>query len=120
MAISQRPLPRIGQDEFLNPLAVFDFAGIQVAFRIHRDRINPVELAGVSAIAAERARQRAFLAVENPDHIIGAVGGEQILLLRVVREGEVVDGSARRVLHAPDAAAVGTAGLRRGMDEETG
>jgi hypothetical protein len=44
---------RVGQDEFLNALAVLHFAGVNVSFGIGGDRVDPMQLAGVAAVAAE-------------------------------------------------------------------
>src|SRR5579864_8533656 len=79
-----------------------------------------MELAGVAAVAAERAYDLAVFAVENPNCVIGAVGYQNVLLLRVVRQGEVINRAARRIGRAPDTAALGAARLRRGVHEETG
>src|SRR6516225_5597725 len=111
---------RVGQDELLNALAVLHFTGVDVSLGIGGDRVDPMQLAGVAAVAAERTRQGAILAVENPNHVVGAVGGQHVFLLRVARQGEVIDRPARRILQIPNAAAVRTARLRRRMHEPTG
>ena len=66
----------ICQDELLNPFAVFDFASVDVSFRVDGDRINPMELPRVMAIPAERAHHRAIFTVQDPNHVVGAVGNQ--------------------------------------------
>src|SRR5258708_40261046 len=79
-----------------------------------------MELASLTAVATEGTGDCAGLAVENPNHVIGAVGHQQVFLLRVMREGKVIDRPARRSFHAPDASTVFPASLGRGMHEEAG
>src|SRR5713226_1041955 len=56
----------------------------------------------------------------DPDFVVRAVGKQQILLLRVMRKSEIVDGSAHAKCCAAGAATFWTASRRRGVHEETG
>src|SRR5205823_7446410 len=84
--------------ELLDSLILFHLAGIDVALGIHRDRVDPVKLAGIGAVTAESAECLPAVAVENPYFVIGAVSHVSVLLLRVVRERKFVGRSARRKL----------------------
>src|SRR6202030_2625996 len=105
-------------DEFLNALAIFDFARVDIALRVHGDGVDPVELAGIMAGAAERANQFSVVAIEDPHHVVGAVRNQNIFLLRIGGKREVVNRATRRIGHTPDSAAVRAARLRRGMNPE--
>src|SRR5713101_5879773 len=56
----------------------------------------------------------------DPDFVVRAVCKQHILLLRVMRKSEIVDGSAHAKCCAAGAATFWTAGRRRGVHEETG
>src|SRR5450759_5141750 len=56
----------------------------------------------------------------DPYLVIRAVSKQQVLLLRVMRKGEIVNGSAHAKCCAAGAATFGTASRRRGVHEETG
>src|SRR5882672_10623636 len=105
-------------DKLLNPFAVFHFTGVDVSLGVHGDRIDPMELSRITAVASKGARQSAVVTIEDPDHIVCAVRNQDVLLLRVRREGQIVDRSTRGIGRAPDAPAVRTAGLRRWMNPE--
>ena len=72
------------------------------------------------AVPAERAHRRAILTVQNPNHVVGAVSNQQILLLRILRKGQIVDRSAGTVFRIEGATTVGTARLCRGVYEVAG
>src|SRR5712691_5746015 len=55
----------------------------------------------------------------DPDFVVRAVCKQHILLLRVMRKSEIVDGSAHAKCCAAGAATFWTASRRRGMHEET-
>src|SRR6266849_4412474 len=79
-----------------------------------------MELPRHTAVVADRARQRTLLAVMDPDFVVRAVCKQHILLLRVMRKSEIVDGSAHAKCCAAGAATFWTASRRRGVHEETG
>ena len=56
----------LNRHEPLHPLPVENLAGIDVAFRIDGDHVQPEELAAVLAHATERAHDLAILAIEEP------------------------------------------------------
>src|ERR1700692_1582129 len=49
-----------------------------------------VKLAGVASRVARCARYRTVASEQSPDHVIFAVGHEQVLLARVMRESKIV------------------------------
>ena len=59
--------------KLLRALAGIDFRGIDIAVRVDGKIVNPVELAGRTAIAAERAGDGARLPIQNPDLVVLAV-----------------------------------------------
>lgn len=84
----------IDQNEFLNSFTGTDFAGIQVPHRIHRDRVNDVELPGHRAVVAYRADGSARHPIVNPNLVVIPIRNQHILLFGVVREGDIVGVSA--------------------------
>src|SRR4029077_3208812 len=56
----------------------------------------------------------------DPDFVVRAISKKQILLLCVMREGEIVDGSAHAKGCAAGAATLGTTRRCRGVHEKTG
>src|ERR1700756_2511415 len=52
------------QLEFLDAFSGIDLGGIDVALRIDRHGVNPVELAGVAAVMAEGADHAAVVALQ--------------------------------------------------------
>src|SRR4051795_4078661 len=69
--------------ELLDALSGIDLGGIDVALRIDRHGVNPVELAGVAAVMAEAADHAAVVALQHANLIVLAIGAEQIALLRI-------------------------------------
>src|SRR6266853_6653163 len=57
-----------------------------------------VELARVAASMARRALNGTVAPEQRPDHVIFAVGHEQIFLGGIMREGEIVGGSIPQCL----------------------
>src|SRR6267143_5409191 len=55
----------------------------------------------------------------DPDLVVRAVCYQHVLLLRVMRKSEIVDGSAHAKCRAAGTTTLWTAGRRRGMHEET-
>src|ERR1700722_1074148 len=110
----------IFQDKFLRALSGVDFTGINVSLGIHGDRIDPVELPCHAAVVADGACQSALFAVMDPDLVVRAVCEEHILLLCVMREGEIVDRSAHAKGGAAGAATFRAARGSRRVHEETG
>src|SRR5215472_18350336 len=78
-----------GQPEFLDALGVVDFAGIDVTELVHGHGMDPVELAGVAAAAAEPADHAAILALQNAYLVVLPVGVQQISLLGIGPDREV-------------------------------
>src|SRR3954451_25206363 len=61
---------RVGcQFEFLDALSGIDLGRIDIALRINRHGMNPVELAGVAAIMAEAAGHAAVLPLQHADFV---------------------------------------------------
>src|SRR5688572_28616445 len=101
-------LVRLGgqhRHKFLDALSVLDLAGINIPLRVHLDRVDPVELAGIAAVASERPERAAILPVEYPDAVVRPVGDKDVFLFGVARKRQVIDRAARRAGHVPDAAA---------------
>src|SRR4029077_19708326 len=105
-------------DKFLNAFAVFDFARVDIALRVHGDGVDPVKLAGIMACAAERPHELSVVAIEDPHHVVGAVRDQNMFLLGIGGKREVIHRAARRISHAPDSAAVRAARLCRGVNPE--
>src|SRR6266566_10125571 len=70
------------------------------------------------AVAAKRSCQGAIGAIEDPQHVVRAIGNEKIFLLRIRRKREVIHGPAGRIGHAPDSSTMRAARLCRGVDPE--
>src|SRR5579871_5376816 len=79
---------RVDQLEFLDALA-FDLAGIDVARFVDGDDMQHQELSGVAPGMAERADDAAVVAFDHADLVVGAVGIEEIALLRIGPEREI-------------------------------
>src|SRR3981189_836817 len=77
------------QFEFLDTFSGIDLGGIDVALCIDRHGVDPVELAGVAAVMAERPGHAAVFALQHPDLVVLAVGAEQIALLRIRPDRDV-------------------------------
>src|SRR5438128_11559673 len=90
--------PHALEDELLGPLARVDLRRIDVALRVYRQIVHPVELAGLAPVPAELAHDVAVLAQQRPDVIVLAVRVVEPGLRRVVRDVEFPDRSvtARR------------------------
>src|SRR3954447_19621740 len=69
--------------ELLDAFSGIDLGGVDVALRVDRHGVNPVELAGVAAVMAERSGHTAVIPFQDPDLVVLAVGAEQIALPRV-------------------------------------
>src|SRR5216684_805980 len=72
-----------GQFEFLDALSGIDLGGIDVALGVDRHGVDPVELPGVTSVAAKTADHRAILALQHPDFVVLAIGAQQKSLLRI-------------------------------------
>src|SRR4029078_9661623 len=70
-------------DEALHALTAVGFRRVDVAFRICRDAVNAVELAGLSPAFAEARQHFERLAKNHVHAIVLAVGEVQIPLLRI-------------------------------------
>src|SRR5262245_16206796 len=93
-------------NELLDALVLLDFAREDVALRVHHDRIDPMELAGIGAVPAEAADRLAAGAIEDPYLVVGAVSHIEKFLLRVARDRQLVGGPAQREVLAVETAAV--------------
>ena len=60
-------------------------------FESRRDAVDGEELAGLAAAVAEAREDLQRLAQHDVDLLVLAVGEEQVLLLRILREGDVPD-----------------------------
>src|SRR5215469_6921020 len=110
----------VHEDEFLNALAGFNLARIQISLRIHGDGVDPMEIAGHSAIVSDRSDELACHAVVNPNLVVGAVGDQHVLSHRVMRKSEVVSSAAHAVDSRAGTTAFHAARRSRGMHEEAG
>src|ERR1700730_11313035 len=104
--------------ELLNAFAVFDLTHVDIALGVHGDGIDPMKLSRIMAGAAERTYYDAIGAIEDPHHVVGAIGNQNIPLLRIGGKREVIYGPAGGIRHAPDSTTVRAAGLCRGVDPE--
>src|SRR5689334_19968861 len=87
------------QLELLHALSGVDLCRIDVPFRVDSHGVNPVELAGLPAVAAKAADHAAVVAFQDADFVVFAVGAEQPSLLRVRPDRDVPHGAiAERVL----------------------
>src|SRR3989442_10819224 len=93
---------RSAHDELLGALAGVDLRRIDVALAVDGEVVDPVELPGASAIAAEGAEDAAALAGEHPDVVVLAVGVVEDRLLAVGREVHVPGGSVAARLGRDD------------------
>ena len=66
-----------GEDEPLDPLAVLNLAGIDVAFRVDGNHMQPEELPAILARAAHLAYHLAVFSIEEPDAVVGEIGNIQ-------------------------------------------
>src|ERR1700748_3783134 len=76
-------------EEALQAAAVVGLGRVDVAFRVGRDAVHGVELAGHLAAIAEAREDLEGLTIEDPDLLVLAVGQVDELLLRIVRERDV-------------------------------
>ena len=110
----------IRKNEFLNPFSRIHLSRIEVSFRIHGDRVDPVELAGHAAVIADGSLQLSGHAIVNPNLVICAVGDHHILAVGIVRKGQIVSRSAHAVHGRARAAAFHSPRRRGRMDEKAG
>src|SRR5437588_5753045 len=75
--------------ELLHAAPEADLGGVEVAFRIDRDVVHPLELPRLPAMAAPLVDERARVAQERADLPVRAVGGEDETLVLVLREHQV-------------------------------
>src|ERR1044071_1797645 len=69
---SQAPSP---VEELLRALAGVDFGRVDVALRVDGEVVDPVELAGAPAVAAEAAQDAPGVAEQVPHDVVLAVRG---------------------------------------------
>ncbi len=62
------------QQELLRAFAGVDLGREDVAFRVHRQIVDPMELARIAAIASESAQDLTGGALHDSNLVIGAVG----------------------------------------------
>src|SRR4051812_14792269 len=88
-ALLGRHAPDALVHELLDPLALVGLGRVQVALRVDRDAVHAEELAGLPAAVAEAGDLRERLAHDHAHLLVGAVGEEDELLLRILRESDV-------------------------------
>ncbi len=66
------------EQELLGTLAGVHLGGELVALRVHREIVDPVEVARLPAIAAEAAEDLARVATERADFVVRPVGVDQV------------------------------------------
>jgi hypothetical protein len=71
------------QNKNLRALSRIDLRRENVAARVDREVVNPVEFAGLPAVAAERAQNLAGVAIKRAYLVVGAVGVEEPSFLLV-------------------------------------
>src|SRR5690349_9031522 len=82
-------LQTAARDELLDPAAVDRLAGVQVALRVTRDRVQEGELSRLPARLPELVEDRADDAVHLQHLLVAAVGLVHDRLPRIVREVEI-------------------------------
>src|ERR1700722_9101892 len=87
----------IGQNKFLHALSRVHFAGVEVALGIHGDGIDPVEITGHAPVVPDGSGHFSGFSVLDPYLIVGSVGDQRVLALRVVGECKIVDRAAHSV-----------------------
>ncbi len=75
--------------EPLEALSLVRLGRVEVALRVDRDAVHAVELPGLPAAVAERRQLLQRLAIDDAHFLVHAVGHEDVLLLRVLRERDV-------------------------------
>src|SRR5258705_4441911 len=78
-------------EEPLQALSLPCLRRVEVALRIDRDAVHAVELAGLPAAVTEAGQLLEALAIDDANDVVHAVGHEDVLLLRVLRERDVPD-----------------------------
>jgi hypothetical protein len=63
----------VHEHKSLYALPSVNFSGIEIPLRVRHNLVDPVKLAGVSAIVSGLSKHRAILAAQRPDHIVLAV-----------------------------------------------
>src|SRR5437762_1079325 len=100
---SSLPIPETKMREFLDALPLVGLGDEEIAAGIDGEIVRAVELSSPVAGAAERADHCERLPIEHVDLLVGAVGHDQELLLRVGREADVPHRSAaERLLRNED------------------
>src|SRR5215207_11342734 len=84
------------EQELLGPFPGVDLSRVDVAARVDRDVVHPVELARLAAVAAEGSDHLAGVAHERAHLVVGAVGIEQEGLAGVGEELKVPDRAVRQ------------------------
>src|SRR5262249_49885270 len=82
---------RLDPGELLDPPAEADLGSVQITLGVDRDVVDPFELAGLAAVPAPLGQHLAGLAGDGDDLAVGAVGDEDVALLRVLRQHQVPD-----------------------------
>src|SRR5689334_16306591 len=75
--------------ELLDAFSLVGLRRVDVALRVGRDAVDRVELAGLASAVAEARQLRHRLPIEDVNLLVGAVGEEEVFLLRVTGEGDV-------------------------------
>src|SRR5262245_13638278 len=85
-------------DELLHPFSLVGLGRVDVALRVGRDAVDREELSRLTAAVSEARENLERLAVHHVDLLVLAVGDVDVLLLRVLREGDVPDGAVSQGL----------------------
>src|SRR5215467_4394357 len=88
--------------ELLNSFSLVRLGRVDVALGVRRDAVHGEPLAGLASAVAELGDDVQRLPVHHVDALVLAVGEEDVLLLRILREGDVPHRSVA---------------LRRGLDD---
>ena len=84
-----RDRPQAFVDKLLHALPAIGLGGEDVALRIGGDAVHGVEFAGLPAAFAEARQDFERFALQDVDLFVRAIGQIDVLLLRILREGDV-------------------------------
>src|SRR5262249_35376240 len=101
-----------GQHKLLNPFAGPNLTRIEIAERVQRNCVDPKELSGHPPEIPNRAHDLPGLSIVDPNLVVRAIRNEDVFLPRIVRERQVVRGSAHAQRCVARPAAFRTMGRR--------
>src|SRR5665213_3674881 len=90
----------VGQHKLLHALPSLHLSGVDVALRIHRDRIDPMKIPGHASVVPNRSGHLSSLAVLNPHFIVRSVRDERVFSVWVVSKRKVINRAAHAIHRA--------------------